>query len=654
MHSMAPLERRRDPSDGAMYTYDEAFTYYRSLRYQPEVINAYWDHEMLPTKTAKPAWPGVATAKAKPGKSGTKAAPEAKSKAKPKEKAKAKAKATPEPKAKGKAKAKAKAKVAGPANPKRFINDEGSIVQDCVDGLIWSSENLARLDGYPDIKVVYRTDWSKDKVALISGGGAGHEPMHGGFVGQGLLTAAISGETFASPSIDAVLAAIVQVTGPKGCLLIIKNYTGDRLNFTLAAQKARSIYGLQVETVIVKDDVATSAERGICGTLFVHKVAGAMSEEGKSLADIKTQVDQVILDSVSLGVSMSVVRRLKAESIGIKKMEVGLGIHGEPGARTEAMAPAKAIVEMLMEGLATGRSSKGRPEPTDGLICMINNLGGVPPQEMCILVAELMRSKWGSSIKLLIGPALLCTSLDMNGISLSLLPYSSQLAPWILAPCCGAWPKAVAPQFPSPAPVQVKDCFEGVSPSSDENVKGILEKACKALIEAKAELDRLDSKVGDADCGSTMAKAASSILEKQGQLPMADPKAFCACLSDLLGKTMGGSSGVLLSIMFMGMSSHLDGSNDWSSGPAALKAGLQAMMDAGGAAPGARTMLDALVPAADALVEQKGLAGAAVAAKEGTEKTKSMKPKAGRSENVPESVLKGVPDPGAKAASYNI
>jgi len=642
---MAP-ERRRDPSDGAMYTYDEAFTYYRSLRYKPEVINAHWDHEMLPAKTAK----RVPAAKAPRA---AKAAPEAKSKAKPKEKPKAKAKATPEPKAKGKAKAKAKAKtkVAGPANPKRFINDEGSIVQDSVDGLIWSTENLARLDGYPDIKVVYRTDWSKDKVALISGGGAGHEPMHGGFVGQGLLTAAISGETFASPSIDAVLAAIVQVTGPKGCLLVIKNYTGDRLNFTLAAQKARSIYGLQVETVIVKDDVATSAERGICGTLFVHKVAGAMSEEGKSLADIKTQVEQVICDSVSLGVSMSVVRRLKAESIGLKKMEVGLGIHGEPGARTEAMASAKAIVEMLMEGLAQGRSSKGLPEPTDGLICMINNLGGVPPQEMCILVAELMRSKWGSSVKLLIGPAFLCTSLDMNGISLSLLPYSSQLAPWIQAPvACSAWPKAVAPQFPEPAPVKVKDCFEGVSPSSDENVKAILEKACKALIEAKAELDRLDSKVGDADCGSTMAKAASSILEKQEQLPMADPKAFCACLSDLLGKTMGGSSGVLLSIMFMGMSSHLDGSNSWSSGPAALKAGLQAMMDAGGAAPGARTMLDALVPAADALVEQKGLAGAAAAAKEGTEKTKSMKPKAGRSENVPESVLKGVPDPGAKAA----
>ncbi|CAK9044487.1 Dihydroxyacetone kinase (DHA kinase) (Glycerone kinase) [Durusdinium trenchii] len=640
------MERRCDPNDGAYYTYDEIWVHYRSLRYKPEVINSYWDYEMYPEK-AKPS-----------GKSKPKAEPKgAKGKGKEKGdgKGKGKAKASPEPKAKAKAKAKAEPKGAAKAvktaaaNPKRFINEEPSIVQDCVDGLIWATPNLARLDGYPDIKVVYRTDWNKDKVSVISGGGAGHEPLHGGFVGRGLLTAAISGETFASPSIDAVLAAIVQVTGPKGCLLVIKNYTGDRLNFTLAAQKARSIYGLQVETVIVKDDVATTAERGIAGTLFVHKVAGAMSEEGKSLSEIKTEVEQVISKSLSLGISLSVVRRLKAESIARKKMEVGLGIHGEPGARTEAMASAKKVVEILMEGLEAGRSAKQLPEP-EGWICLLNNLGGVPPQEMCIVLAELMKSKWGNSIKLLVGPAPMCTSLDMNGISISLLPFSSSWSSLICAPVSSsAWPAAVKPEFPTSAAVQVKDCFEGVSPSSDETVKGMLEKACKALIAAKSELDRLDGKVGDADCGSTMAKAATSILEKQERLPMADPKAFCACLSDLLGKTMGGSSGVLLSIMFMGMSSHWESGSNWSSLPEAFKAGLQAMMDAGGASPGSRTMLDALVPAADALIEEKGLTGAAAAAKEGCEATKSMKPKAGRSENMPESVLKGVPDPGAKA-----
>merc|ERR1740121_1126247 len=186
---------------------------------------------------------------------------------------------------------------------KRFINGEDKIAQDLVDGLIWATPSLGRLDAFPDVKVVYRTDWEKDKVALVSGGGAGHEPMHGGFVGRGMLTAAISGETFASPTIDAVLSAIVQVTGPKGCLLVIKNYTGDRLNFTLAAQRARSQFGLKVETVITKDDVATVAARGIAGTLFVHKVAGAVAEAGGTLEEVRAAAEEVINATASMGVS---------------------------------------------------------------------------------------------------------------------------------------------------------------------------------------------------------------------------------------------------------------------------------------------------------------------------------------------------------------
>merc|ERR1719265_2423732 len=130
------------------------------------------------------------------------------------------------------------------------MNAEDKLVQDAMDGLIWATPFLGRLDTYPSIKVIFRTDWDKDKVAVISGGGAGHEPLHGGFVGKGMLTAAVSGETFASPTIDAVLSAIVHVTGPKGCLLVIKNYTGDRLNFSMAAEQARAQFGLKVDIVI--------------------------------------------------------------------------------------------------------------------------------------------------------------------------------------------------------------------------------------------------------------------------------------------------------------------------------------------------------------------------------------------------------------------
>jgi len=157
----------------------------------------------------------------------------------------------------------------------QFVNSKSTLVTDAVDGLLWSTgERLARLDGYPHIKVVVRGDWDKSKVALISGGGSGHEPAHAGFVGRGMLTAAICGEVFASPSVDAVLAGILAVTGEPGCLLIVKNYTGDRLNFGLAAERARA-FGLKVEMVVVDDDIALPdlpQARGVAGTLFVHKM----------------------------------------------------------------------------------------------------------------------------------------------------------------------------------------------------------------------------------------------------------------------------------------------------------------------------------------------------------------------------------------------
>ena len=158
----------------------------------------------------------------------------------------------------------------------QFINAKETLVTDAIDGLLETCGGaLTRLDGYPHIKVVCRTDWDKSKVALISGGGSGHEPAHAGFVGAGMLTAAVCGEIFASPSVDAVLAGILAVTGPSGCLLIVKNYTGDRLNFGLAAERARA-FGLKVAMVVVDDDIALPdlpQPRGVAGTLFVHKIA---------------------------------------------------------------------------------------------------------------------------------------------------------------------------------------------------------------------------------------------------------------------------------------------------------------------------------------------------------------------------------------------
>ena len=188
----------------------------------------------------------------------------------------------------------------------QFINGKESLVVDALDGLLRSSggANLARLDGYPGIKVVLRTDHKPSRVAIVAGGGSGHEPAHASFVGKGMLTAAVCGEVFASPSIDAVFAAIMAVTGKGGCLVIFKNYTGDRLNFGLAVERARAL-GKKVEVVIVKDDIALPdipQPRGIAGVMFVEKIAGHYAEKGANLKTVAAMAQKAADDLVSLGI----------------------------------------------------------------------------------------------------------------------------------------------------------------------------------------------------------------------------------------------------------------------------------------------------------------------------------------------------------------
>jgi dihydroxyacetone kinase len=276
--------------------------------------------------------------------------------------------------------------------------------------------------------------------------------------------------------------------------------------------------------------------------------------------------------------------------------------------------------------------------------------------EMAVVTGSLMKSKHRERIKLLVGPASLCTSLDMNGFSLSLLGLTPTLESYLTArTSVAAWPDAVAPSFPAPVPMAAgPGSFDGVHASEDTAVKAMLEKVCATLIGAKKFLDDLDAKVGDADCGSTMHGAATSVLDVKDKFPFADPQATCRCLGNILSTAMGGSSGVLLSIMFTGMAASFQksGKNSWSAGGAqAFMDGLKDMMEAGGASTGMRTMLDALVPAAEALVAGKGLLGAKAASEAGCAATKNMVPRAGRSENVPESAWKSCVDPGAKAAA---
>lgn len=530
----------------------------------------------------------------------------------------------------------------------QFINSKETIVTEAIDGVIQTSGGkLARLNGYPHIRVVVRADWDKSKVALVSGGGSGHEPAHAGFVGQGMLTAAVCGDVFASPSVDAVLAGILAVTGPAGCLLIVKNYTGDRLNFGLAAERARA-FGLKVNMVIVDDDIALPdlpQPRGVAGTLFVHKIAGAMAESGAALDDITAAAERVIAGIKSIGMSLdtcTVPGSPKEIRIAAGKAELGLGIHGEAGVEqidylgaAQAMAAVTAKLAAVMED---------KPH-----VALLNNLGGASVLEMAILANDLIKSPIGRNLKLIVGPAALMTSLDMRGFSVSVYPFSAEDQAWLTAPCSpSAWPscKAILP----PRVLELPDGLRPIQPipSGHAATAAFLTKCCQILIEAEADLNALDAKSGDGDTGSTLAGAARALIGALDRLPLADHTQLFRAIGQELAQTMGGSSGVLLAIFFTAAG---DAASSGLSMVAALKEGLARMQRIGGAELGDRTMVDALKPALDRL-EAAGMAAAATAARSGAAHTATiLHAKAGRASYISTEQLQGHVDPGAEAVA---
>ena len=533
---------------------------------------------------------------------------------------------------------------------KHFFNRRETIVTEALDGLLRTSGSgeLARLDGYPEIKVVLRAGWDKTKVSVVSGGGAGHEPSHAGFVGKGMLTAAVSGEIFASPSVEAVLAAIRAVTGPAGCLLIVKNYTGDRLNFGLAAEKARA-EGFRVEMVIVADDIALpdiAQPRGVAGTLFVHKIAGHLSEAGRDLTEIAAAARSAAKDIVSLGMSLSscsIPGQPHEDRFGENDGELGLGIHGEPGVERIAVQSADRLVAIMAERLAA------RLDPNAAHALLINNLGSVPPLEMSLIANAVLASPLAGAVKLTIGPGPLMTALNMNGFSLSLIKLDAAREAALLAPVGShAW----MPAKPVAAPTLVamaKAAGQAAArkPSKDAGARHLIVTVCEKLISLENALNGLDAKAGDGDTGSTVAAGARSVLERLDALPLANPAATLGAIGDILSASMGGSSGVLLSIFFTAAGQARDSG---ASMTRALLAGLERMTFYGGAKPGDRTMVDALEPALKAL-DAEGLQEAAASARRGAEATAAMeKAKAGRSAYVG-AKLQGVVDPGAHAVA---
>ncbi|MCV9998291.1 dihydroxyacetone kinase subunit DhaK [Pararhizobium sp. YC-54] len=534
---------------------------------------------------------------------------------------------------------------------KHFFNRRENIVTEALDGLLRTAQpgTLARLDSYPDIKVIVRADWDKSRVAVISGGGAGHEPSHAGFVGRGMLTAAVSGEIFASPSVDAVLTAIRAVTGKPGCLLVVKNYTGDRLNFGLAAEKARA-EGFAVEMVIVADDIALpeiNQPRGVAGTLFVHKIAGHLAESGESLASVAATAKAVAADIVSLGVSYSscsIPGQPYEERLGENQGELGLGIHGEPGVEKITVQAADSIVTIMTERLSAAMKPDGQ------YALLINNLGAVPPVEMTLIANSVLASSFAARVALTIGPGPMMTALNMNGFSLSLVRLDAEREKALRSAVAPhAWLPAVVPHAVDILPAPKVEAVGRAAPAShDAEAERVLAAICERLVALEPELNRLDARAGDGDTGSTVATGARSILAQSKSLPFADRASLFAVIGDTLATAMGGSSGVLLSIFFTAAGK---ASGDGANLAASLLAGLDRMTFYGGAHPGDRTMVDALSPALHAL-GITGIRGAADEARKGAQATRAMrKAKAGRSAYIGESDLDGVMDPGAHAVA---
>jgi phosphoenolpyruvate---glycerone phosphotransferase subunit DhaK len=314
---------------------------------------------------------------------------------------------------------------------KKLINIPEEVLADMLAGMVAAHpEYMRKLENY---NVLIRTNLTPNKVGLVSGGGSGHEPSHAGYIGKGMLDAAVAGEVFTSPTPDQIFEGIKAADAGNGVLLVVKNYTGDIMNFEMAKELAE-MEGINVESVVVNDDVAvedstyTTGRRGIAGTIFVHKIAGAKAERGASLEEVKATAEKVITNVRSMGMSLSsciVPAAGKANfTLGENEVEIGMGIHGEPGTHRETLKPANEICNDLLDKIL-----KDLPlSENDEVAVMVNGLSGTPLMELYIMnkrVSERLEVLDVKVAKTFVGEYM--TSLEMAGCSITLLKLDDEL-----------------------------------------------------------------------------------------------------------------------------------------------------------------------------------------------------------------------------------
>ena len=313
---------------------------------------------------------------------------------------------------------------------KKLINSVETVEDEMIQGLVKAyPKYLKKIDGH---NVVVRANKKEGKVALISGGGSGHEPAHGGFVGEGMLDAAVAGPVFTSPTPDQIYEGIKAIATDKGVFMVVKNYTGDVMNFEMAAEMAE-MDGIPVKYVVTNDDVAvqdslyTVGRRGVAGTIFVHKIAGAKAEEGAELEAVQAVAQKVVDNVRTMGMAIKPCTVPAAGKPGFElsddEMEVGIGIHGEPGTHREPLKKADEIVDMLLEKILADIDYADSE-----VAVLINGAGGTPLMELFIVnnhVSDVLAAKGIKVYKTFVGNYM--TSIEMDGLSISLLRLDDEM-----------------------------------------------------------------------------------------------------------------------------------------------------------------------------------------------------------------------------------
>lgn len=581
---------------------------------------------------------------------------------------------------------------------KKIMNTAESFVYDMCHGMAKAHPELEFVEKY---KVVKKKVVDRDKVTLISGGGSGHEPAHAGFVGTGMLDAAVCGDIFASPSQIQVYNALKMTASKKGTLMIVKNYSGDCMNFNNAGALAKED-GIQVDAVYVNDDIAvkdslyTVGRRGVAGTVFVHKIAGAAAEQGKSLAEVKAVAEKVIANIRSFGFALTSCTVPAAGSptfeIGEDEMEFGVGIHGEPGRKREKLISADALAARIVPDIAADLGLKAGEE----IALLINGFGGSPLQELYLFNNSVTNELEKAGVKIyktLVGNYM--TSIDMAGASVTFLRLDDELKAYLdypvatpaitwggsskediaareaiqaLAKALNVTPATFAKKAEAVQEAAVEEeagsyAFEGKPVIGEKiNTPGmgkLVELMADIIIENEVPFCKAD-RCGDGDFGMSIAKGFRQLKKDWDSRKKGDVGEFLISCSEVIMEYCGGASGPIWGSAFRYAGKAVKGKKeiDLADLAAIFQAAVEGVQETGrksfgkGAVVGDKTLIDALVPAADTLTAaakegmkmKAAMKKAAAAAVEGADKTKFIQAKMGRA-GVTDS--EGYPDAGA-------